>query len=62
VGTLYILLNNNNNNNAKQYSKLSCIHLDYVITFLMMLSFIDIYHTGLEILCGQMVIGNGITT
>jgi len=27
-----------------------------------MLYFVNIYHTGHEILCGQMVIGNGITT
>jgi hypothetical protein len=38
------------------------LHLDYVITFLLMLYFIDIYHAGLEILCGQIVIDNGITT
>jgi hypothetical protein len=38
------------------------LHLGCVITFLLMLYFIDIYHTRLEILCGQMVIGNGVIT
>jgi hypothetical protein len=37
------------------------MHLDWVITFLLMY-FINIYHTGIEMLCGQILIGNGINT